>query len=392
MHKLNRMALLAVTALVALAACDDSGDPLTPDGDDRSFAIVMQPEASAGAALLAPSDPSAATLSLDVVESIVLPIGAVEALAAGDGGWIHAGSIDASVDLLALPAAGVTLLDSSLPQGEYTALRFLLTDVATVTLSEDVTVGRTLYEAGTHPLVIPSSEQNGVRLRAAFQVDEDGQLLTVLFDGDATLRQVTATGSGTLKIAPELRVQNEEGEDVGELDDDETDEENEVEAEGFVASVTETGIVLEDGTVVTIQDDTEIRGDLLSLTAVAEALVNGETVVVEAEGSLAEDGTTIIASEVDFDVEEADEIEVEGIITAVDRSAGTFAIDADGQTITVVLTEATVIDNGGDFDTFEAMADAFDADRVIWAEAEGSWEADNRLAADEVEFETDDSV
>lgn len=302
------MAVLAVATAVALTACDENGDTLRPETDGR-FAIVMQPEAASGAALRAPGEPSAARIPLDAVESITLPIGDVEALGSGDGGWIHAGSVDASVDLMALPEDGITLVDGSLPQGTYTALRFMLADDATITLSRDITVGRTEYEAGTHALVIPSSEQNGVRLRSQFDVDDDGQVLTVLFDGDATVRRVTATGAGMLKIAPELRVEDEDGEDVGGIDDDEDDgeDDDEVEVDGFVASVSDDGFTFEDGTGVVINAETDIEGDLLSLQAVADALADGETVRAEVEGELDDDGTTIIASEVEFEVDDEDD-------------------------------------------------------------------------------------
>lgn len=307
MRGINRLAVLTVASSVALTACEDSG--VIPEQEPQ-FAIVLQPEVATESAsrvslaLSAPGEPSAAQIGLDMVESIRLPIGAVEALGSGNGGWIHAGAVEASVDLMALPEDGITLVDGSLPEGSYTALRFMLTDDATITLIEDVEVGRTLYEAGTHPLRIPSSEQNGVRLRSHFDVDDDGQVLTVLFDGDATVRAVTATGAGMLIIAPELRVEDEDGDDVGEIDDDERDGEDEVEAEGFVASVTDDGFTFEDGTVVVIHDETEIAGDLLSLAAVADALAGGETVRAEVEGDLDDDGTTIIASEVEFELDE----------------------------------------------------------------------------------------
>lgn len=310
MRGMNRIAALAVASTVALTACDDSGDTLTPD-THASFAIMMQPETASGVASLVAGEPSAARISLDAVESITLPIGDVEALGSGNGGWIHAGSVDASIDLMALPEDGITLVDGSLPQGTYTALRFMLTDDATITLNRDITVGRTEYEAGTHTLVIPSSEQNGVRLRSDFEVDDDGQVLTVLFDGDATVRRVTATGAGILKIAPELRVEDEDGEDAGGIDDDEDDgeDDDEVEAEGIVASVTDNGFTFEDGTGVVINADTEIGGDLLSLEALADALADGETVRAEVEGALDDDGSTIIASEVEFEVDGDDDDE-----------------------------------------------------------------------------------
>ncbi len=310
MSRMKHLAVLAVAGSVALGACADS-DPLDLNAGEAEFSIVMQPEAggAASALLASSSDPSAARVGLEAVESIILPIGLVEAQSA-DSGWVAAGYVNADVDLLSLPADGIKLVDGALPQGSYKALRFWLTADPSITLSEDVMVGRTLYEAGTHPLRIPSSEQAGVRLTADFVVDESGQALTILYDGDATLQRVTATGSGTLKIAPRLRVENEDGDDVGEFDDDEEENDDEgVEVEGLVTSVTESGFVFEDGMVVIIQDETELGGDLLSLAAVAETLVAGEVVRAEAEGALDTQAgvTTMVATEIEFEVDGDDD-------------------------------------------------------------------------------------
>lgn len=422
-HK-KRYGSLAVAAFAVLAAAacsDDDGitDPFDeiPDGQ-ASFEIVLAPAdaaaASLGALQLAPQSPSWARIPLSAVESINLPIGEVEAKqGSGEGGaWLDAGSVDATVDLMDLPEEGITLVDSSLPEGNYSRLRFFLTGQPTIVLSETVEVGRVTFEAGEHPLEIPSSEQNGVRLNADFDVDEDGEILTVLFDGGATVRRVVATGSGVLKIAPELRVTNEAGEDVGELDDDpddddddedgedEGDEDDEAEFEGTVASVdSDTEFTLGDGTVVRIHDGTEISGDILSLAAVAEAIGDGEVVEAEGEGSLADDGA-ILADEVEFetddddgddDADDDDEEEAEGPVTAVDRDAQSVTIqdEESGDAVVVLITDDTEIDPDGDFDTFDAMADAFDAGTAIEAEAEGELDAEGRLVADEVKFETD---
>ena len=402
MAAMKRMAALAIAGSVAFTACDDA-DPVDVNGDAQDFTIMMEPAGGMGAALMGPSSPSDGRISLDAVESIVLPIGEVEALHRGSGEWLEAGSIDESVDLMDLPEDGVTLLDSELPEGEYTMLRLWLTDDATITLNEDVTVGRTTFEAGTRALDIPSADQAGVRLHADFMVDADGEVLTILFDDDATVRKVTATGSGVLKIAPVLRVENEDGDDVGGNDDedDDVDDDDEVEFEGLVSSATAAGFVLDDGTSVVVTDETEIEGDLLSLDAVVEALLGDEAVEAEVEGVLDSDGTTVVASKVEFEVEDDDgdgdldddddgEVEIEGLITAVDRTDMSFDLEYDGGTVTVLLTETTEVESHVEWDSFDGMADAFDAGANVWAEAEGSWASEGVLAAHEVEFEDGD--
>lgn len=230
MRSIKHMAV-AAAAIAALAACDDGG-VLSPDGE-QNFTIRMAPESSSGSflssSLMAPAGASGARISMSQVESIFLPIGEVEALRSGgaQSGWVSAGSVDDVVDLLNLPEEGVTLLESSLPEGEYRALRFRLYDEPTIVLDEEVRVGRATFEAGEHPLVIPSADQAGVRLHAFFDVDSDGQTLNVLVDGSASVRRIIAAGDGNLRMAPVLRVQDRDGQDVGGTDDEDDDEDDE---------------------------------------------------------------------------------------------------------------------------------------------------------------------
>lgn len=315
-----RLLLPILLLPVAVAGCDDDdADPVVPD--DPTFALALQ-ESSAATALataergitvptgangptgaVAPTGiaaPNRAVIGLELVESITLPVGEVQAQQAG-GGWVDVGSLGAVINLLNLPAEGVVVLESTLPEGSYTGLRLFLEDQPAITLSGDVTVGRTTFEEGTHPLVIPSSEQSGVKLNAAFEVDDDGQTLTILHDSEGSVSRVTATGNGVLKIAPVLTVRNDDGEVVGELD--EPDVEVEVEFEGRLDTLVDDVLTLDDGTVVVVGADTELDGDILTLEDVAAVLVAGETIHVDGEGIFDTDGTTILATAVRFDVE-----------------------------------------------------------------------------------------
>lgn len=305
---------LALAAVVPLAACDDGNGITDLDGN---FRVVLAPDpggsASLGAQLqLQAEDASLARIPLDAVDAILLPIGRVEAKqGSGPGGaWIDAGDVDDTIDLFDLPAGGVVLVDSDLPPGNYSRLRMFLTDDATIVLNRDIRVGRVTFDEGSHDLRIPSADQAGIRLNADFDVDDDGQVLTVLFDDGATVRRVTATGAGTLMIAPVLTVIDDDDDVVGELNDDDDDDgddgdDDDTEFEGDVASVDPDArsFTLADGTVVVIDDDTELEGDLLSLEAVEEALADGETVEAEGEGTLRDDGS-ILASEVEFDTDD----------------------------------------------------------------------------------------
>lgn len=315
MSSMKKMAVVTA-AVMAFSACDD-GSPMVPDGE-ASFEVVMQPESGTAAAVLSmarlgPDDASSAMISLDKVESINLPIGDVEALrtGSGGGGWIEAGSVNGVVDLLNLPADGVTLTEGSLPEGSYRALRFQLTDVPTIVLNEDVRVGKTDYPAGEHELVIPSADDAGMRLIADFEVTDDGQVLTVLVDGPATVRKVIATGSGMLKIAPVLRVQNRNGDDVGDTDDDDNEDEGEV--EGLI-----TGVEADDSTFTLVQDErtitvkfdgeTEVELDegFESWADVVGAFGAGSSIRAEAEGIWV-DTDYLLASELELELVEADD-------------------------------------------------------------------------------------
>lgn len=392
---MNRMTqLLGLTTLSLLTAVGCSDDDLTAPTDDQApFEVVLRSatgmSTAAAPLAFAPPPPNAAQIGLSLVEAITISIGDVEARRK-EGGWVQAGTVGETLNLLDLPAQGITLVDATLPEGEYDKLRLFLTAEPTITLTEAVVVGRTTYEAGEHPLFIPSSKQNGLRLQAEFVVDADGEELTIVFDEAATVSRVTATGAGILKISPELQIRDEDGDDVGEFED-EDDDEGEDEVEGLVTSVSENGFTLDDQISVEVTDETEIAGDILSLEAVAEALANGEVVESEAEGTLSADGATLVADKVEFEIDdEDDEFEVEGPVTEVDADAGTFSVDDGGTTVVVLVGDDTEVDNDGDFPTFASMVTAFEAGTSILAEAEGEVGDDGVLVASEVEFETDD--
>ena len=394
---IRRLSQLAAVITLAAGACTDAQSPtgLTnepTDGPAGMFGLVVQSAPSADSSPVpSAGGPALASISLDKVESITLEIGRVEAKRAG-GGWVDAGAVNASVDLLNLPDEGLDLLDSSLPTGEYKMLRLFLTAEPTITLNTDVRVGRTTYEAGEHPLSIPSAEQNGLRLHAEFTVDEGGEILTIEVDGRATVRKVTATGSGVLKISPELQVRGEDGEKVGELESEDEHEDGEElhEVEGLVMSVGDGSFTLVDETVVRVDDHTEIDGDLFTLDAVFEALAAEEGVRAEAKGTLQDDGS-LLAVKVEFETDgvdpeedDDDEVEVKGHVAEVHLDEGTFTLVKGDHRVTVVVDGHTEFE--GDFESLVGVAEALLADRVIKAEAEGVLQDDGTLLAAEVEF------
>ena len=397
MKSIRRSLGVLTLATLALVACDDDDGITGVDG--AAEVQVRMASAGSSAATSLPtslqtiSEPSRAVLELDVVESIILPIGAVEARQEG-AGWVEIGRVDADIDLLSLPEDGVELVGGDIPEGDYDRLRFFLTADPIVVLAETVRVGRTTYPAGPNPLRIPSVDQAGFRVAADFDVDDDdGEILTLFVDEDATLGRVKATGSGTLMIAPVLTVRNEDGDDVGEFDDDE-DDGDEVEFEGYVSAVGSGSVTLEDGTEIVVNDDTEFDGDLFSLAAVQEVLDAGGTVEAEGDGELQSDGS-IVADEIEFEVEDEgddDGDEVEGEVLSVDEAAGTLIIlDESTQVeVTVLWTDETEVDAEGDLVTLAEIVAELAANADVRAEAEGSFDGDGVLVADSIKVEVDD--
>jgi hypothetical protein len=128
---------------------------------------------------------------------------------------------------------------------------------------------------------------------------------------------------------------------------------------------------------------------------VADAIAAG--VFVEADGKGVIETTTprvVIAVEVEFEIEDdLDDVpggaEFEGTVQTVNVEAGTFTLR--GGTV-VRLTDATVIDDGGDLLSLAAAADAVLAGLDVRAEGRGTVETTDprTITARTVEFEVDD--
>lgn len=257
--KFRALAATTTVLLLALAACD--GGLTDPDGSTGQLTMVLTPtdgSADAASAVLAAGSPSAARVGLDRVESITVTLDSVQVHplfdedeeegeeeedgapqdtaasdttssdttsqgsvaaqqqgppgdGANDGGWVTVAAAGQTVDLMALPEEGIELGSAELTAGDYRGVRLFVSD-ATITFSEDVQFGNpndtdNVFEADTaHPLEIPSADRTGVKLpRLAFTVTEgDAETVDVGFDADASVRNVVATGHGTLKMSPVL--------------------------------------------------------------------------------------------------------------------------------------------------------------------------------------------
>ena len=133
------------------------------------------------------------------------------------------------LDLLALPSedsVAVPLAAGVVPVGEYHKIRIFVSR-AEVSFLEDITVGHSTFfgfenaDGGYvtddttswvfHPVEIPSAQNTGIKVDIDIVVEEaaegeDAAEVGLLFDADATFRNVIATGSGRVKMPPVLKV------------------------------------------------------------------------------------------------------------------------------------------------------------------------------------------
>lgn len=206
---------LLLSAL-ALGACSDGTGP---DGNSGARVLLSRGAASASplpAAVAALQSATGGPLQLSSVQTIELTITEVEAHRRGtdstdDSGWTRiplTGSLT-TFNLLGLPSdttTGLLLARGDLAAGQYGDLRLRVGE-AFITLTEGVRVGQSTLAAGQRiALEIPSGV---IKTGASFVVPEDSAAtVSVIFDADASVRNVTATSSGQVVMNPVLRARS----------------------------------------------------------------------------------------------------------------------------------------------------------------------------------------
>ena len=137
-----------------------------------------------------------------------------------DAAWVRL-SFDAPItlDLVGLPGAGEEpveiVFDPNVPAGDYRKLRLITGDDNAIYFHESFEVGQTPYAGNdtedcvtSHPVNVPSGSQTGLKTDIVVMVGDpvDGtQSVGVLFDEDTTVRNASATGTGTVNLNPVLR-------------------------------------------------------------------------------------------------------------------------------------------------------------------------------------------
>jgi hypothetical protein len=169
------------------------------------------------------------TLNVTVTGIQILPFCEEAGEGNGDGQcedlWetLDLGDTTYDLDLLNLPSEdedAVALAEGTVPIGEYHKIRLFVSD-ATVSFFEDVAVGHTTFLAydadenhdpddpntdTVHPVEIPSVQNTGIKADIALEVTEEtAGDVGLLFDADATFRNVIATGNGRVLVPPVLK-------------------------------------------------------------------------------------------------------------------------------------------------------------------------------------------
>jgi hypothetical protein len=217
----------AFTAMAVGGACTDTTGTLNST-DTGSVEVTLQrasvqlaPAADfavflSDAGLQGKVDPSSVDSLFVTVTSIgFLPVEAEDTgEESEDPMWMWLDLPDpVTLDLLALPTEGdspIVIAAGDVPVGDYRKVRMIVGGAA-VFFNQAMTVGQAAFDVDTeYPVDVPSGAQSGLKTDATFSVvgDDVGDptAVNLLFDPDATFKNVTATGSGKVKLAPVIKV------------------------------------------------------------------------------------------------------------------------------------------------------------------------------------------
>jgi len=216
MTTLKKFRMLAMAAAVAVgAACSSTtgfDDPVDIDFRMQRIDDGMTMHVTAGVSFQLAGD--AAALSPDTVASLTVTVDSIQALPAGgdeddDGAWVTA-VLDAPVtlDLKTLPTTGaspIVIASGTVNADVYTNVRLFVSDV-TIEFKGPIALaaGITLNPGTTYDVTVPSAAQTGIKTDAGFDASASTDV-DLLFDESATFGNVTATGTGTVMLAPVIR-------------------------------------------------------------------------------------------------------------------------------------------------------------------------------------------
>jgi len=218
-------ALAVVGAAVGVACQGAATDP----GATAAVSVTMQrvgagTAAQAAAGWFASASGGMGRIDLATVDSLMVTLDRIEFLPAvqdegdengenGDGeggGWVPLDVEDVRFDLLALPTTdetGIVLVTGELPVVDYLRVRLFVTDPM-VWFNTPILLGQAFtFDADVgYEVFIPSGDQTGIKTDQGFSVPEGGGDVALVFDENASLANVAATGNGSVILAPVIRV------------------------------------------------------------------------------------------------------------------------------------------------------------------------------------------
>ena len=166
--------------------------------------LVMSPQGATGVIGLSDVD----SLDVRVTSVAVLPV-ASEKDSASNAAWQTVQVVgNGLLNLLKLPTStqgAFVLASDSVPSGQYSQVRFFLENM-TMWLNRQIQVGQILFQPNTpYTVTMPSGSETGLKTRAQFTIPDGGGSVDLVFDGTATLANLTLTGTGAVIMAPVLR-------------------------------------------------------------------------------------------------------------------------------------------------------------------------------------------
>ncbi len=223
--------VLLASAIVLVSAC---GEPTSSQATGPLRVTLQKSAVPAGVAgaFLASVSGGAAAIDLSNVMCLEVEITGVHLLPVppenedpemqeeNDAEWVRlAFDPSITVDLLALPGEGEDpieiLFDPNVTAGDYRKLRLITGDDNAIYFGEGFEVGQTQYAGNdtddcvtSHPVNVPSGSQTGLKTDVVVSVGDpvDGtQSVGLLFDEDTSVRNASATGTGTVNLNPVLR-------------------------------------------------------------------------------------------------------------------------------------------------------------------------------------------
>jgi hypothetical protein len=121
----------------------------------------------------------------------------------GDGPWIEVDLAEGGTTVDLVGMSPQTIASGDVPAGTYNQLRLFM-NFSTIVFSEPVTVGGTTYDAGTvYDLVIPSSDNTGIKVKTGFfdVAGGDSETVGLVVDLAESVKNVTAN-QNRVKMTP----------------------------------------------------------------------------------------------------------------------------------------------------------------------------------------------